>query len=604
MKATFDIQYWLHFNNTSCVSQTQTSKIKNLSASFGPDSVSYSNDTETVLSRLESAHTDITGSYHEWVKLGFAFAHEHGEAGRSYFHRVSRFYSTYSYSDCDKQYDACIKDNGKGATIKSFFYMAEQAGIDIVCKDSTPAVVFSAPSSKSPMVEKPDIELIAEIKESTPQIYDTPCLPTEVYDHLPDFLRTCCELFKDGIEKGIFLTSALGVLSACFPKVEGYYFKKPLSPQLYLFIVGPSAAGKGSMEWSKYLGQTIHDLLIEQSTKERSVYELELEKYDNLHRAIKQSAVKPILPKRRMFFIPGNSSNSALTQALAENNNSGLIFENEADTMANTAKQDWGDSSDLFRKAFHHETVSLYRRKDNEYIEIKNPHMAIVMSGTPNQLKRILPDAENGLYSRYMYYAFEDHGGFKNPFESNSQDDYIAFFKQKGSVVSEYYQHLHNRTQSIVFKLTEEQALRFMNYFDVMLHKNRVLVGHDFDASVKRMGIIHFRIAMILTVLRMFEDGDITDTLTCSDQDFETALTIVTTLEKHAIAIYNNMDNNQLKGRSRAFYEKLPGKFDRQGYLKVASELGIIPKTAEYHISQFIPKLLHHAHNEYTKIKN
>jgi len=605
MKDTFDIQYWLHFNNTSCVSQTQTSKIKNLSASFGPDSVSHSNDTETVLSRLESTHTDITGSYHEWVKIGFAFAHEHGEAGRSYFHRVSRYYSKYEYSDCEKQYDRCLKDNGQGITIKTFFYMAEQVGIDIHCKDSTPTVVISAPSSQPPMVEKPAIESIAEIKENMPHIYDTPCLPTEVYNNLPDFLRTSCDLFKDGIEKDIFLTSALGVLSACFPNVEGYYFKKPLSAQLYLFIVVPSAAGKGSMEWSKYLGQTIHDLLIEQSFNERTAYELELEKYDNLPRAIKQTAEKPILPKRRMFFIPGNSSNSALTQALAENNNSGLIFENEADTMANTAKQDWGDSSDVYRKAFHHETVSLYRRKDNEYIEIKNPHVAIVMSGTPNQLKRILPDSENGLYSRYMFYAFEDNGGFNNPFESDSTVDYIAWFKKKGLEVSEFYQHLQNRTQSIVFNLTVDQQKRFTNYFNVMLHKNRVLVGHDFDASVKRMGIMHFRISMILTVLRMFEDGDVTNELTCSDQDFETALTIVTTLEKHAIAIYNNMDNNGLKGVKLAFYEKLPQKFDRQCYLKVAESLGIQPKSAEHYITQFKQKLIgHDGHNEYTKKTN
>ena len=201
-----------------------------------------------------------------------------------------------------------------------------------------------------------------------------------------------------------------------------------------------------------------------------------------------------------------------------------------------------------------------------------------------------------------MYYAFEDNGGFNNPFESNSQDDYIGFFKQKGVTVSEYYQHLQNRTQSMVFKLTEDQALRFISYFDLMLHKNRVLVGHDFDASVKRMGIIHFRIAMILTVLRMFEDGDITDTLTCSDQDFETALIIVTTLEKHAIAIYNNMDNNGLKGNKLAFYEKLPHKFDRQCYLKVAESLGIQAKSAEHYIAQFKQKLIDHdGHNEYTK---
>ena len=563
-------------------------------------------DIETVIGRIEMANTDITSNYADWIKICFAFANHLGEGGRQYFHRVSCKYPTYTYSNCDKQFDACLKDKGKGTTtIKSFFYMAYQAGIEIICEDSTHEVVFSENTSDTNNVEAPLAEPIAENLESAPLIYDTPCLPSEVYDNLPAFLKDSCDLFKEGIEKGIFLSSAMTVLSACFPKVEGYYFRKPLAPQLYLFVAGPSAAGKGSMEWSKYLGQTIHDQLIEQSSNERTEYELELEKYDNLPRAIKQSAEKPILPKRRMFFIPGNSSNAALTQALAENNNSGLIFENEADTMANTAKQDWGDSSDVYRKAFHHETVSLYRRKDNEYIEIKNPHVAIVMSGTPNQLKRILPDAENGLYSRYMFYAFEDNGGFNNPFESDSTVDYIAWFKKKGLEVSEYYQHLQNRSQSIVFKLTEIQQKRFTNYFDVMLHKNRVLVGHDFDASVKRMGIMHFRISMILTVLRMFEDGDITDTLTCSDQDFETALTIVTTLEKHAIAIYNNMDNTGLKGIKLAFYEKLPQKFDRQGYLKIAESLGIQTKSAEHYITQFQAKLIRHDdHNEYTKITN
>lgn len=565
--------------------------------------VEGASDLELITSRIEAAQIDITSNYKDWCKIGFAIAHELNENGREYFNRISRFYPGYSRSDCDKQYDLCVNTKEKRTTIKSFFFLAQKAGIDIVCEVSPSTNIASAIPIETPVGDSPVIEPNAENRESTPLIYDTPCLPNEVYNNLPDFLKSSCDLFKDGLEKDIFLTSALGVLSACFPKVEGFYFRKPLSAHLYLFIVGPSAAGKGSMEWSKHLGQNVHDQLIEQSFNERTAYELELNNYDNLPRAIKQSAVKPTLPKRRMFFIPGNSSNAALTQALAENNNSGLVFENEADTMVNTAKQDWGDASDLYRKSFHHETVSLYRRKDSEYIEIKSPRIGIVMSGTPNQLKRLLPDAENGLYSRYMYYAFEDHSGFNNPFElGDSTVDYIAWFKKKGLEVSEFYQHLQNRTQSIVFKLTPEQALRFTSYFNQMLHKDRVLVGHDFDASVKRMGIIHFRIAMILSVLRMFQDGEQKDSLICTDQDYETAMTIVTTLEKHAIAIYNNMDNNALKGKSLAFYEKLPLKFDRQGYLKVAAELGIQSKSAERYIKQFQPKLLSHAHNAYTKL--
>jgi len=601
MKKNFDLNKRL--GKAKFVSKPQDTNTTNLSGSIVPDSVPTSNnDTEIILKRIEATQTDITSSYADWVKIGYALAHEYGEVGRSYFKRVSQFYPKYDQTECNKQYNSCLKTTDIKTNIGSFFHCAKEAGIDIHCEDSIPEIVDTETTTEPIISEEPVIEPIVENQESGPLIYNTPCLPTEVYDNLPDFLKSSCDLFKDGIEKDIFLTSAVGVLSGCFPKVEGFYFRKPLSPQLYLFIVGPSAAGKGSMDWSKYLALTIHDQLVLQSYNERTAYELELNNYENLPRALKQSAEKPILPKRRMFFIPGNSSNAALTQALAENDNRGLIFETEADTMVNTAKQDWGDASDLYRKAFHHETVSLYRKKENEYIEIKKPHVAIVISGTPLQLTRLLPSAENGLYSRYMYYAFEDNGGFNNPFESRSQVDYIAYFKQKGELISEYYNHLQNRTQSIEFKLTDDQAGRFTSYFDGMLHKSRVLVGHDFDASVKRMGIIHFRIAMILSVLRMFQDGEQVDSLICTDQDYQTALTIVTTLEQHAVAVFQTLPNNELKGAKLNFYNKLPQQFDRQGYLKVAVELGIQPKTAEKYIGQFNGKLLHHEHNLYTKI--
>src|SRR5690606_5774133 len=118
-------------------------------------------------------------------------------------------------------------------------------------------------------------------------------------------------------------------------------------------------------------------------------------------------------------------------------------------------------------------------------------------------------------------------------------------------------------------------------------------------------------LAMILTALRYLE-GEVTElvtpshlhsnTLVCSDQDYETAMSIVTTLEKHAIAVFHNMPNQVLKGKQLAFYDKLPAQLNRQGYLKVAEELGIIPKTAEYYIHLFKSKLIKHdEHNNYTK---
>ncbi|HAH23068.1 MAG TPA: hypothetical protein DCL77_04780, partial [Prolixibacteraceae bacterium] len=95
-------------------------------------------DIDLLVSRIEAAHTDITGSYTDWRNLGFALADEFGEGGRHYYHHISRFYSKYSYSDCNRQYDQCLKSQGHGITIKTLFHLAKQAGIDV-----TGAAVFN-----------------------------------------------------------------------------------------------------------------------------------------------------------------------------------------------------------------------------------------------------------------------------------------------------------------------------------------------------------------------------------------------------------------------------------------------------------------------------
>jgi len=131
-----------------------------------------------------------------------------------------------------------------------------------------------------------------------------------------------------------------------------------------------------------------------------------------------------------------------------------------------------------------------------------------------------------------------------------------------------------------------------------------LLLGNDFTANTKRLGVITFRIAMILSTLRILEDGNLSSPMICSDTDFNTALLIAITLEKHAIAVFQNLPNNELKDKKLKFFEALPERFDRQTYLEVATKLEIQNKAAEKYIGQFKKAgLLFHEHNLYTKIK-
>jgi len=97
-----------------------------------PDYNRVSDDIETITQRIEVTCTDITAGYDNWRDLGFALSEELGEAGRDYFHRISRFNADYNAAETDKQYDRCLRAHGTGVTIKTFFQKAKEAGISLV----------------------------------------------------------------------------------------------------------------------------------------------------------------------------------------------------------------------------------------------------------------------------------------------------------------------------------------------------------------------------------------------------------------------------------------------------------------------------------------
>jgi hypothetical protein len=81
---------------------------------------------------------------------------------------------------------------------------------------------------------------------------------------------------------------------------------------------------------------------------------------------------------------------------------------------------------------------------------------------------------------------------------------------------------------------------------------------------------------MILSALRKFENGEVTDTVFCTDEDFNTALTIAQTYLQHSLLMFNNLPKQnevmsfQSGDSKRKFFEALPEEFTR----KQATELG------------------------------
>ena len=376
-------------------------------------------------------------------------------------------------------------------------------------------------------------------------------------------------------------------------------------PNLFLFITAKASAGKGMLNHCRQLVQPVHKKLKQIGDNLKQAYEHELSVY-NSSKKKNPDAEKPTPPPIKMLFIPANSSATGVFQLLSDNEGKGLIFETEGDTLANTFKSDYGNYSDGFRKAFHHEAISYFRRANNENVEIEQPCLSAVLSGTPKQVTNLIPSAENGLFSRFMFYYINIEPKWKDVFANNSNIGLDEQFLQYGKDYYTIYDELQ-KSQPVKFSLTQTHQEQFNRFFNELQSEYYQTMGDDYMATIRRLGLITYRVAMILSVLRLLETGEIPVKITCIDDDFNTAKTMVEILVKHAQKVFSELPGqSEVKkqlSRKERFSAKLPNHFYRNDYLEIACQLNIPPKTAEGYITALVKDgLIHREKNgEYIK---
>ncbi|MBO4621747.1 MAG: DUF3987 domain-containing protein, partial [Paludibacteraceae bacterium] len=207
----------------------------------------------------------------------------------------------------------------------------------------------------------------------TDDLYITPNLQP---GQLPEQLERAISVTDIPSQRDMILLGALSVISYATPRMRilhgnpqhAYY------PNLMALVVAPPAAGKGILNYTKKLVQPIHEELLREMSA---------------------------------AFIPANSSSAAFVDLLAHNGGQGVMFETEMDVLSQVWKHDFGNYSHMLRQVFEHETVSRSRKgRDGEvlYVEVPEPRLSVLLSGTMNQLKPLLGNRDNGLASRFMPY--------------------------------------------------------------------------------------------------------------------------------------------------------------------------------------------------------
>jgi hypothetical protein len=214
--------------------------------------------------------------------------------------------------------------------------------------------------------------------------------------------------------------------------IWGTYDQRTVYPNLFSFIVAPAASGKGALTFARELGMSLHRKFLKESRENIRHYQAKLKeakdaKKESTFDRIPMTTGIPSKPKSKVLYIPANSSSAAVIGHLDQSDGSGIICETEADTMGNSFKQDWGGYSDLLRKAFHHEPVTYSRKINEEYIEVEKPRVSIALSGTPSQVKGLISSAEDGLFSRFIFYTFKVNPEWRDVSPKNANNLTIFF---------------------------------------------------------------------------------------------------------------------------------------------------------------------------------
>ena len=416
---------------------------------------------------------------------------------------------------------------------------------------------------------------------------EVPCLPDELFDRLPDFLKRGLTHVRNKRERDILLLSMITNISGCLPGVRMNYGGMVYSADLYLVALAGSGRGKGVMQLAAILPAAIQEYYDELNRKDEREYRQKLLKWNLEERLAAQEKRVPDLdqcpemPVERILKVAPNISKSQLILALEAGGAVGLVMNaSELDMISSAMHQEYGKHDDVMRAASQHEEVSSYFKTDHRLVVVSDPHLALCASGTPAQLHKFISSLENGMYSRVAFYVGQAHWEYKSANPGKARLDMRAYFKGMGEELLRMFIFLSGSSTEVIF--TEEQWKEHTERFRTYL---REVVAEDDDspgAIVLRHGLMMSRIAMVLTALRKCEPQWNTSEWKCSDEDFRTAMQIVDVLLEHSLLLSTSMDDTAGRIRPvKAFFKlrpvlkKMPREFTYSELMAAANEAGL-----------------------------
>ncbi len=153
-----------------------------------------------------------------------------------------------------------------------------------------------------------------------------------------------------------------------------------------------------------------------------------------------------------------------------------------------------------------------------------------------------------------------------------------------------------NATETI-FHFTQKQWAELDAKFTGHLKEVSAFISEDASSTVKRLGLITYRIAMVLAAIRNAEDAVAESSIACSDVDFNIAMSLSEVYLQHALLMFKSLPHSPraaLDVRKRKFWEALPtgSDFPRSEAVAIGAGLNIKERTVGKYLSDLLGAFL------------
>ena len=305
--------------------------------------------------------------------------------------------------------------------------------------------------------------------------------------------------------------------------------------------------------------------------------------------------------------------------------------------MSTAIGADHGHWSDTLRKCHDHERLAFNRRTNHEYRECDESYLSVLLSGTPAQVKPLIPSAENGLFSRQLFYFMPPIDEWMDQFDSEGED-YGLRFATWGTQWKQVLDLINGSVQTIQLRLSEKQKELFNQRFAQLFSHAGYAYGGSMRSAVARIAINTCRILSIVALLRALRNSSSPTKnfqfsifhfqfprslprpgdphreyqgwyrpvdLRVTDEDFQAVLTLIEPLYRHSSYVLGFLPTSEAvpvqTSPEQALFNALPMMFCRRQAVEEAAKNGIPEKTLDSSLKRMLEKgtLIKTARGEY-----